>query len=54
MSVQKLIAYNNRHFFAHLGARKLMVCEFLNYHCRPEFDGILQYFLPPSGNNLEL
>ena len=37
----------NRQFFAHFGARKLMVREFLKYHFRPEFDGILQYFSPP-------
>ena len=34
-------------FFAHLGARKLILCEFLKYHFRPKFDGILQNFSPP-------
>ena len=38
----------NRLFFGHLGAQKLMACKFLKYNFRPEFDGILQYFSPPQ------
>ena len=37
----------NRQFFAHLGARNLIVYDFLKYHLRPKYDGILQYFSPP-------
>ena len=43
----KINGAQNSLFFLHLGARKLMVCEFLKYDFRSEFDGILQYFSPP-------
>ena len=42
----KINSARNMSFFAHLVARKVMVREFLKYNFRPEFDGILQYFLP--------
>ena len=44
----KINSMQNRPFFAHLSAQKLMVCNFFEYHFRPEFDGILQYFSPPQ------
>ena len=36
----------NRAFFMHLGARKIVVHEILKYHFRVEFKGILLYFSP--------
>ena len=40
----KIYIAQNRPFFTHLGAQKLIVRELLKYDFRPEFDGILQYF----------
>ena len=44
----KIYIAQNRPFFTHLGAQKLIVRELLKYDFRPEFDGILQYFFPPQ------
>ena len=43
----KINSRQNRAFFAHLGAQKLMVREFFKYYFEPEFDDIIQYFSPP-------
>ena len=43
----KINSVQNRPFFMHLGALKLKVREFLKYHFRLKFDGIVQYFSRP-------